>query len=443
VDIGSPIDWLIAPDGDKQWQSHLGYFYFANCLVTAYRASGRRAYLDKWMSVLHDFFAFHPLGVEGLTWSRTAPMYRNELAYGCGGEGRFPEYAGGSWLGLSCGRVLLWLSSLAELGNDAAMPDAFLANLLTSIMRDHATVMLNNPRRYTPNQFSTSPSRWRRSGSSSRSQYFAGLLPRGHRAARDLHADLGARGRHGHGAVLQLQHRASGPVLRAPPALRRQAHAPHRRAPRDRGKAMPLPRRGRDAPREVARARQDARERRRRATRGVGRSCTVWTTPRRPAPSTFPTAGTTCSGAAPAAWLRTSSSRQAGSPSATCTRTRTPSCSRRTAETSWWTPELQLCRRPESWRRNRYFFSSMSHNTVTVDGLSQGRLGVAGLRRSRAPQNARSRPGSTTRHLGRGGGVLPRGVHPPRRRLHRRTRRSASRARTSAGSSGSSRTCGW
>ena len=153
VDIGSPIDWLITPGGDKQWQSHLGYFYFASCLVAAYRTCRNRAYLDKWMTVLDDFFAFHPVGVPGLLWSRAAPMYRNEMAYGCGGEGRFPEYAGGSWLGLSCGRVLLWLSALAELGNDPAMPDAFLANLLTSIMRDHATVMLNNPRRYTPNQF--------------------------------------------------------------------------------------------------------------------------------------------------------------------------------------------------------------------------------------------------------------------------------------------------
>lgn len=153
VDIGSPIDWLITPGGDKQWQSHLGYFYFASCLVAAYRKSGNRAYLDKWTSVLTDFFAFHPVGVPGLTWSRTQPMYRNELAYGCGGEGRFPDYAGGSWLGLSCGRVLLWLSSLEELGDDPFLPDAFLANLLTSIMRDHATVMLNNPRRYTPNQF--------------------------------------------------------------------------------------------------------------------------------------------------------------------------------------------------------------------------------------------------------------------------------------------------
>ncbi len=153
VDIGSPIDWFATPGEDKQWQSHLGYLYFPNCLVSAYRSTGRREYLLKWMAVLDDFWKNHPIGVEGLVWSRAEPMYRNELAYGCGGEGRYPDYPGGSWLGLSCGRVLLWLSSLRDLGNDPILTDAFLANMLASIMRDHATTMFNNPRRYTPNQF--------------------------------------------------------------------------------------------------------------------------------------------------------------------------------------------------------------------------------------------------------------------------------------------------
>jgi hypothetical protein len=153
VDIGSPIDWFITPGGDKQWQSHLGYLYFPNCLVSAYQKTRDARYLDKWMTILTDFMALHPIGVDGLDWSRANPMYRNELAYGCGGEGRFPEYAGGSWIGLSCPRVLLWISSLATLGNDPQIPDEFLANLLISIMRDHASVMIDNPRRYTPNQF--------------------------------------------------------------------------------------------------------------------------------------------------------------------------------------------------------------------------------------------------------------------------------------------------
>ncbi len=153
VDVGSPIDWFATPGGDKQWQSHLGYLYFPKCLVAAYRESRNRVYIEKWMSILNDFYKNHPIGVEGLEWTRVEPMYRNELAYGSGGEGRFPDYAGGSWIGLSCGRVLLWLSSLRDLGNDPALTDAFLANLLISIMRDHATTMLNNPRRYTPNQF--------------------------------------------------------------------------------------------------------------------------------------------------------------------------------------------------------------------------------------------------------------------------------------------------
>ncbi|WP_135549455.1 heparinase II/III family protein [Paenibacillus cymbidii] len=54
VAIGDPIDWLLAPGGDKQWQSHLGYMYFPNCLVQAYQATGETRYRDKWLAIMRN-----------------------------------------------------------------------------------------------------------------------------------------------------------------------------------------------------------------------------------------------------------------------------------------------------------------------------------------------------------------------------------------------------
>lgn len=152
-DVGSPIDWLMTPAGDKQWQSHLGYMYFQNILIDAYQITNKECYLDKWVEIMEDFIKNHPYGVKGLDYNRTKPMYLNEYKYGCGGEGKLPDYLGGSWIGLACSsRTDNWLDSLKLFAGNKNISSITIANILASLVTDHAYLMINNPRRYTPNQ---------------------------------------------------------------------------------------------------------------------------------------------------------------------------------------------------------------------------------------------------------------------------------------------------
>lgn len=154
IDIGDPIDWFISPNGDKQWQSHLGYYYFTECLLETYEETGDSRYLNKWIAIMRDFLKNHYWGVEGLEYDHSFPAYRNEHAYKYGGEGRMPGYNGGSWIGLACAsRSERFLDALARLIANPAVPDTLVADILYSLVTDHFYVMLNNARRFTPNQF--------------------------------------------------------------------------------------------------------------------------------------------------------------------------------------------------------------------------------------------------------------------------------------------------
>lgn len=153
IDIGDPIDWLLCPGGDKQWQSHLGYFYYTDVLLDAYDATGEEKYLNKWMKIYSDFLQNHPWGVPSLEYDEAIPVYLNEMGYKYGGEGRTPGYIGGSWIGLAAAtRTIGFLSALGRVIENSNVPDVFVANVLYSLVTDHCFVLLNNPRRYTPNQ---------------------------------------------------------------------------------------------------------------------------------------------------------------------------------------------------------------------------------------------------------------------------------------------------
>jgi len=154
IELGEPIDWLLAPNGDKQWQSHLGYFYFNFYLLEAYERTGELKYLKKWMDIFNDFLEHHRWGTEGLEYDVSIPVYVNEKGYKHGGEGRTPGYLGGSWIGLAAAsRIENWIIALRHVIRDDHVPDVFIANVLYSLATDHVYMVLNNARRYTPNQF--------------------------------------------------------------------------------------------------------------------------------------------------------------------------------------------------------------------------------------------------------------------------------------------------
>lgn len=154
IDLGEPIDWLLCPGGDKQWQSHLGYFYFNFYLLEAYERTGEKKYLDKWMDIFNDFLEHHRWGAKGLEYDVSIPVYVNEKGYKHGGEGRTPGYLGGSWIGLAAAsRIDHWILALQHVIDVEDVPDILIANIIYSLATDHVYVVLNNERRYTPNQF--------------------------------------------------------------------------------------------------------------------------------------------------------------------------------------------------------------------------------------------------------------------------------------------------
>ena len=152
--IGDPIDWVLCPDGDRQWQSHLGYMHYPRVLLAAHAETGDTRYTEKWKDIHRQFLKNHPLGTPDLTYSRHVPVYENEYLPVYGGEGFCPEYIGGSWISLACAsRVNAWLPSLGYMVKHDLIEDELLLDMTASLMTDHLHVLLNAPRRGTPNQF--------------------------------------------------------------------------------------------------------------------------------------------------------------------------------------------------------------------------------------------------------------------------------------------------
>ncbi len=154
IDLGKPINWLAQPHGDKQWQSHLGYMRWVLPLIAEYKKTGDKRYADKWSEIMNDFLDNHPWGVKGLEYHISRPMYLNEYKFKCGGEGQTPGYLGGSWIGLAASaRISNFTVCLAHIMDDEYISDKLISKILLSLAVDHCDVIFNNARRYTPNQF--------------------------------------------------------------------------------------------------------------------------------------------------------------------------------------------------------------------------------------------------------------------------------------------------
>lgn len=153
-DIGQPVDWVYYPDGDQQWQSHLGYMDYLESLIDAGRYTGEKKYADKWVALVIDFIDHHPWGTDRLSYSKRIPLYANEYVPVCGGEGFCPGYIGGSWISLGCAaRTGRWIKGLPFLLSHDWISPVAACRVVQSLMTDHFYVMLNNPRKGTPNQF--------------------------------------------------------------------------------------------------------------------------------------------------------------------------------------------------------------------------------------------------------------------------------------------------
>lgn len=153
VELPVPVNWLYYPFGDNQWQSHLCYLEWTRNLIDAYQNTGDVRYLDKWCRFIEDFIDHHPWGAKGLEYHTSRPMYLAEYKYKCGGEGQMPGYLVGSWIGLAASiRTSVLLAELQALIGEEALSDRLLKKIIISLATDHVDVMINNARRYTPNQ---------------------------------------------------------------------------------------------------------------------------------------------------------------------------------------------------------------------------------------------------------------------------------------------------
>lgn len=148
-DLGDPIDWFRAPQGDWQWPTHLSRHYWLLPVAYAYRATGDAAYARKVVAVLREWVAKTPIGSPALdnkagSWSRryaegqTEPVTR---------EGTFKGYNDGPWTALSAHARLDYWSQLFQLVGDApALTNQAAAVLLNSLLGDHRQIMLDFPR---------------------------------------------------------------------------------------------------------------------------------------------------------------------------------------------------------------------------------------------------------------------------------------------------------
>ena len=153
-DIGNPVDWVYYPNGDPQWQSHLGYMGYLESLIDAGRYTGEPKYARQWVRLVLDFIENHPWGTRRLSYSKRIPMYANEYVPVCGGEGFCPDYIGGSWISLACAsRSRQWMKDLPFLVERDWISAVSACRVIQSIVTDHFYVMLNNPRKGTPNQY--------------------------------------------------------------------------------------------------------------------------------------------------------------------------------------------------------------------------------------------------------------------------------------------------
>lgn len=150
-ELGTPINWFVAPKDDWQWPTHLSRHYWLKPLAHAWQATRDPVYSQEVIATLLDWTRRTGLGSEGLQWYRPVSAGPD---YPATSEGSFIGYCDGPWTSLSAhARVDYWSELFAFLWDAPAMTNDTVATLLVSLARDHRLLMINHPRAGTGNQF--------------------------------------------------------------------------------------------------------------------------------------------------------------------------------------------------------------------------------------------------------------------------------------------------
>jgi len=62
VNLGNPVDWCFAPEGDRLWQDNLHYGEWAITLMQAYLISNETGFKDSLIDLFNDWIDHNPVG---------------------------------------------------------------------------------------------------------------------------------------------------------------------------------------------------------------------------------------------------------------------------------------------------------------------------------------------------------------------------------------------
>jgi hypothetical protein len=154
-DVGDPIDWFRAPEGDMQWPTHLSRHYWLRPMAAMFGRDGDEKWAEGVFRVVLQWIDRFPIGAEGTDGGRPEWTHREAgLADDPGTiEGFWPGYCDGPWTSLSAhARFDVWTALLAQLWNSRAATNDRVARLLVSLWGDHCRIMHHFPRRMNQGQ---------------------------------------------------------------------------------------------------------------------------------------------------------------------------------------------------------------------------------------------------------------------------------------------------
>lgn len=159
TEIGRPINWLIRADSDPEWTQRLATHEWLAPLVHAYEQTGDDRYATRWIEIVEDFLDHHDYGCEALEFMPSRPMVFADGVAGANGEGFYRSPDGrrserGSWTAPVCARrARSWLLGLSRIGGSNLLDTKKLFRILSSVVGEHAQILINNPHEGSPSDF--------------------------------------------------------------------------------------------------------------------------------------------------------------------------------------------------------------------------------------------------------------------------------------------------
>lgn len=159
AEIGRPVNWLARADTDPEWTQRLASQEWLAPLVHAFEQTGDDRYASRWLEIVEDFLDHHDYGCDAIEFVPARPMVFADSMPEPNGEGfyRLPDgrrSTRGPWVAPVCARrARSWLLGLSRIGGSTLVGTPKLFRVLSSLVGEHAQVLVNNPREESPSDF--------------------------------------------------------------------------------------------------------------------------------------------------------------------------------------------------------------------------------------------------------------------------------------------------